>query len=138
MTSAHVFLLRREAVDRAGERLTSERPNRGRAPVLRLEVARLLRGPGATVADLRAFLARFPDEASVNSALPQPTSRRPAGVEQVAAEMGVSHDVLWGALRGRPLSPRTRRAILACPAFAGMSEAELWTVKPRFAAASGS
>lgn len=123
------YFLRREAVDIARERLANERPVRGRRRMLRRELLRLLDAPGTDVAAVRAFLADLPGETPVDARLPAPTSRRLATIEDVAAALGVSRDVVWGALRDRPLSPKSRRRILACPAFAGLSEAELWRVE---------
>ncbi|MFH1469163.1 MAG: hypothetical protein ABIO70_32545 [Pseudomonadota bacterium] len=49
--------------------------------------------------------------------------------QQVARQLGLSRGY-WSTLvnRHHPVSNRIRAALLACPAFAGLGEAELWDI----------
>ena len=127
-----VFLLRPEALDHARERLAQERPVARSSTTFGRALYELARDPTTRAEQVTTLIAGLPGGALlIEARTPARMVRRPASITDVAQALSVSRYLLYANVRGKPLSVRMRRRILACPAFAGLSEEQLWVRRER-------
>lgn len=127
-----IFLLRPEALDYARERLAQERPVARSSTTFGRALYELARDPNTRAEQVTTLLAGLPGAALLSEARTPPrVVRRPASITDVAQALSVSRDLLYANVRGKPLSVRMRQRILTCPAFARLSEDQLWERRAR-------